>query len=96
MVFEKRHWRSNDARLRVVATLDDPAPRRAERRGVAMGSHGSAKRRKELARQEKQREKAAARLERKKKKQEGATTSQPGEDPDLAGIVPGPQPPVEP
>lgn len=49
------------------------------------------KRLKERQRQEKQREKAAKRQDRardKANKPEGA----PGEDPDIAGIVPGPQP----
>lgn len=54
------------------------------------------KRQKERARQERQREKSAKRAERKhdkdnKPKGEGA----PGEDPDIAGIIPGPQPPPE-
>jgi hypothetical protein len=50
-----------------------------------------AKRQKEIARQERAREKAAKRAEREASKvkldREGA-----GEDPDIAGIVPGPQP----
>jgi hypothetical protein len=54
-----------------------------------------AKRQKELARQERQKEKQARRLEAKEKK----TDDQPGaveeEDPDLAGIRLGPQPPPE-
>ena len=48
------------------------------------------KRQKERARQEKQRLKAEKRAERKSER-----TSEPsgyGEDPDIAGIVPGPQP----
>jgi hypothetical protein len=50
-----------------------------------------AKRQKEIARQERAREKAAKRLERKEIK---AKSSRPlgEEDPDIAGIVPGPQP----
>jgi hypothetical protein len=47
------------------------------------------KRRKELARQEKQREKDARRQE---KRNQPPRQSVEGEDPDLAGIVPGPQP----
>ena len=60
-----------------------------------MQKQGADKRRKERARQEKQREKEAVRLERRKttKDDPGAKTD-PGEDPDLAGIVPGPQPPA--
>lgn len=50
------------------------------------------KRRKELARQEKQRQKAERRdLRRAEKAQQVAAAD--GEDPDIAGIVPGPQPP---
>jgi hypothetical protein len=50
-----------------------------------------AKRQKEIARQERAREKAAKRAERKeaKSKLDRAALS---EDPDIAGIVPGPQP----
>ncbi len=49
------------------------------------------KRQKERQRQERQREKA----EKKKQRREEKTTQLPnanGEDPDIAGIVPGPQP----
>jgi len=52
----------------------------------------AAKRQKERARQEKQKEKAERRAQRladKEKKGEGGPA---GEDPDIAGIVPGPQP----
>ena len=56
-----------------------------------MGRETFMKRQKELARQEKQKQKAARRLERKeeKPKDEGLPM---GEDPDIAGIRPGPQP----
>jgi hypothetical protein len=58
-----------------------------------MGSRPRAtqsKREKEKKRQQKQMEKAARRLEAKERK--GSTSERPdGEDPDLAGIVPGPQ-----
>ncbi len=56
-----------------------------------MSSTSFVKRQKERQRQEKQRDKAAKKEERKRTKgdkPEGA----PGEDPDIAGIVPGPQP----
>lgn len=51
------------------------------------------KRQKERERQERQREKA----EKKKLRREQAVNAPPtnGEDPDIAGIVPGPQPPLE-
>jgi hypothetical protein len=52
------------------------------------------KRQKERERQERQREKA----ERKKARRAEKAAHNPaanGEDPDIAGIVPGPQPPVE-
>ena len=54
----------------------------------------STKRQKEQARLEKRKEKELKKEERKKEKAdrpEGGT----GEDPDIAGIVPGPQPPLE-
>lgn len=55
---------------------------------------GMSKRQKELARKEKNKEKDARRDQRKKEKadragQPGATD---GVDPDIAGIIPGPQP----
>jgi hypothetical protein len=56
-----------------------------------MASETFKKRQKELARQNKQKEKAIRRQQRKEEK----ANRQPGdegEDPDLAGIVPGPQP----
>ena len=58
------------------------------------GRTSFAKRQKEIARQERAREKAAKRVERKElKEKEGPP---PGDvDPDIAGIVPGPQPPSE-
>jgi hypothetical protein len=50
------------------------------------------KRHKERARQEKQKMKAERRQEAKERPRSAAM---PGEDPDIAGIVPGPQPPRE-
>jgi hypothetical protein len=49
-----------------------------------------AKRQKEIARQERAREKAAKRVERKETK--GKVDRPEGFDPDIAGIVPVPQP----
>ena len=49
------------------------------------------KRARERARQEKQQQKQARRLEAKTRKGDGPSGA-PGEDPDIAGIVPGPQP----
>jgi hypothetical protein len=49
------------------------------------------KRARERARQEKQQMKAARRLEAKSRKVSSPNGSSPGEDPDIAGIVPGPQ-----
>jgi hypothetical protein len=55
------------------------------------GRTSFAKRQKEIARQERAREKAAKRVERKETK--GTSPRADGEvDPDIAGIVPGPQP----
>jgi hypothetical protein len=52
------------------------------------------KRQKERQRQERQREKMAKKEERKRQRAE-RPGAEGGEDPDLAGIVPGPQPPAE-
>jgi hypothetical protein len=52
---------------------------------------GHLKRQKEAKRAEKQREKEAKREERKREKAERGPTD-PAVDPDIAGIVPGPQP----
>ena len=49
------------------------------------------KRARERARQEKQQQKAARRLQAKSQRS-GAPAGGDGEDPDIAGIVPGPQP----
>ena len=49
------------------------------------------KRARERARQEKQQHKQARRLEAKSRKAATPSTGR-GEDPDIAGIVPGPQP----
>jgi hypothetical protein len=54
------------------------------------------KRQKELARQRRQQEKADRRQQRQRdrgQRPDGAADT--GEDPDIAGIVPGPQPPLE-
>jgi hypothetical protein len=59
-----------------------------------MGRQGADKRNKERARQQKQQDKASVRNERKKEK-DSRGDRPPGEDPDIAGIVPGPQPPAE-
>ena len=50
------------------------------------------KRARERARQEKQKEKTARRLESKARKANEPSNGAGGEDPDIAGIVPGPQP----
>jgi hypothetical protein len=50
----------------------------------------SGKRAKELSRKEHQQQKDAKREQRKKEKEERPVVE--GEDPDIAGIVPGPQP----
>ena len=53
------------------------------------------KRQKEIARQQKQQDKLARRLQRSKEREEGAAPMSADEDPDIAGILPGPQPPDE-
>ena len=50
------------------------------------------KRNKERARQQKQHEKIARRLEAKRQKVQAGPRVEGGEDPDIAGIRPGPQP----
>ncbi|MGH9748496.1 MAG: hypothetical protein ACRD6R_01040 [Candidatus Polarisedimenticolia bacterium] len=50
------------------------------------------KRQKELARQQRQQDKLARRIQRKKEREDGGLPDAPGEDPDIAGIRPGPQP----
>lgn len=52
------------------------------------------KRLKEKARQEKMQDKAEKRQQRKVERDQRAPVN-PGEDPDIAGIVPGPQPILE-
>ncbi|MEI7703211.1 MAG: hypothetical protein WCK73_01290 [Deltaproteobacteria bacterium] len=54
---------------------------------------GSTKRQKEASRRDKQRKKDERREVRKREKDErGGAPSPAGVDPDIAGIVPGPQP----
>lgn len=57
---------------------------------------GATKRQKEAARRDKQRRKDEKREQRKREKaSRGDSPLGPGEDPDIAGIIPGPQPPLE-
>jgi hypothetical protein len=58
-------------------------------------SHGFTKRQKERQRQERQKEKVAKRQERRLQKGDKGDQAHAGEDPDIAGIVPGPQPPLD-
>ena len=53
------------------------------------------KRQKEMARQQRQQDKLARRLQKKKERQEAPALGTVDEDPDIAGIHPGPQPPPE-
>ena len=54
------------------------------------GQLGRGKRERERARAEKQKQKAVRREEAKQRRND-PMPGQPGEDPDIAGIVPGPQ-----
>lgn len=54
------------------------------------GQLGRGKRERERARAERQKQKAVRREEAKQRRSEHVP-GQPGEDPDIAGIVPGPQ-----
>lgn len=56
--------------------------------------HGASKRQKERRREEKRKDKEVRRVERKNTADERGPVGD-GEDPDLIGIVPGPQPPPE-
>jgi len=55
------------------------------------------KRQKEIARAKKQQEKMDRRNQRHRQREERHASGAPGieDDPDIAGIVPGPQPPLE-
>lgn len=53
------------------------------------------KRERERQRQQQRQEKAAKRQQRHAEKRERPAIAPGGEDPDIAGIVPGPQPPQE-
>jgi hypothetical protein len=53
------------------------------------------KRQKEMLRQQRQQDKLARRLEKSKERQQETDSGAGGEDPDIAGIIPGPQPPAE-
>jgi hypothetical protein len=53
------------------------------------------KRQKEMARQDRRQDKEARRMQRKKEREEREPGTPPSEDPDIAGISPGPQPPRE-
>jgi hypothetical protein len=54
---------------------------------------GPTKRKKELLRQEHQKQKAERKAQRQREKENARASLNPDEDPDLAGIVPGPQAP---
>jgi hypothetical protein len=56
---------------------------------------GATKRQKEAARRDHQRNKAARKEQRRRELDEQRKQLPPGEDPDIAGITPGPQPLAE-
>lgn len=53
------------------------------------------KRQKEITRQKKQREKIERRNQRHRQRDDRLASGAGEDDPDIAGIVPGPQPPLE-
>ncbi|MEZ4293372.1 MAG: hypothetical protein R3B70_00225 [Polyangiaceae bacterium] len=61
-----------------------------------MSNPGFNKRQKEKTRQDKAREKEAKRQQRRNERGQPDASATPGVDPDIAGIIPGPQPPAEP
>jgi hypothetical protein len=62
--------------------------------GVTFKNPGLAKRKKEIDRDKWQKEKAERKAQRQRDKATRDAAGE-GEDPDIAGIVPGPQPPLE-
>ncbi|HUD72667.1 MAG TPA: hypothetical protein VMQ62_11965 [Dongiaceae bacterium] len=58
-------------------------------------SSGFKKRQKEIARQEKRRDKISRRQQRSQERKDPSGSGSDGVDPDIAGIVPGPQPPQD-
>src|SRR5262249_49429239 len=68
-----------------------PPQRRSEATPVAMNP-GTTKRQREMARRQHQQEKSARKQQRQAEKAARLASVPEGEDPDLAGIVPGPQP----
>jgi hypothetical protein len=56
------------------------------------GRPSSQKRRKERARKDRKHDKAERRSQRRAAREQRLTSANTGEDPDIAGIVPGPQP----
>jgi len=48
-----------------------------------------------MARQQRQQDKFARRLQKKKEQKDSPVPGVPDEDPDIAGIRPGPQPPID-
>ena len=60
--------------------------------GVAKPQMSQQKRSRERAKQEKRQQKAQKRAEVKQQRRDDTPGSGAGEDPDIAGIVPGPQP----
>ena len=59
------------------------------------GAHAFEKRKKELARKERQKAKVDRRSQRDDEKRRRSESGEPEDDPDIAGIVPGPQEIVE-
>ncbi len=53
---------------------------------------GATKRQKEASRREHQQKKAERKEQRKREKEDRDRSTPPGVDPDIAGIIPGPQP----
>lgn len=66
----------------------------SEVRLSTQGRPSIGKRQKELSRLEKAREKAAERA-RRADERKNRPPGEPGVDPDIAGVVPGPQPPLD-
>jgi hypothetical protein len=90
-VFGWRPRRLADAQGRNSTARGAPAAPDLE---VAMSNPSISKRQREKDRQDKAKEKAVKRQQRRKERDDRAP-AEPGVDPDIAHIIPGPQPPLE-
>ncbi len=98
MVYTRHHTRNTSAFSLFDGRRREDSPRQTRPETEAdVSSNGRpsfAKRQKEMARLDKQRDKAADRA-RRAEDRKNRPAPPPGVDPDIAGVIPGPQPPQE-